>query len=337
MQNIIAKVDLQAILHNADLISARARVPLIAVVKDDAYGHGAERVALALRGRAAAFAVATVEEGAALRIAGVREEILVFTPPLDVADAVRGIFYRLTATLSSRRSLCLLREGIVRSGRSAPAHLALNTGMNRFGFSPADAADAALAARDCGIEVRGMYSHFYLPADVAAREEQYSLFRTAAEEVKKYFPDALFHLAATGGTLAGEKYRFGAVRCGIGLYGYLPDGFCGALPVVPALRLYAPVASCGRAVGGGVGYARAKVKYERLHTVRAGYGDGFFRAGGLGGEGKLCMDACIAEGSRKEGSWKRILSDLTGYARAHGTTEYEVLTRITKRAVMKYV
>lgn len=105
MQSLLAVIDLNRIRQNAGILSRIAARPLIAVVKDDAYGHGAERVALALEGEVAAFAVATVEEGAALRTAGIQKEILVLTPPLSQEEALRISAYRLTATLSGTRSL----------------------------------------------------------------------------------------------------------------------------------------------------------------------------------------------------------------------------------------
>ncbi len=333
MQSVIARVSLSAILSNAEKIKTRAGVPLIAVVKDDAYGHGAERVALALAGRVRGFAVATVGEGAALRIAGVREEILVLTPPLCGEDVRRLAAYRLTATIASRRSLLLCGE----AGGALRAHVAVNTGMNRFGVLPKEALAVCRAARAAGIGVTGLFSHFYLPADERAREEQYRLFSESAEAVRAEFPSALFHLSATGGMLAGRKYNFDAVRCGIALYGYLPDAFRGALAVQPALSLYAAVAGSGEQFGGGIGYRRAERAFGRLYTLRAGYGDGFFRAGGLGAEGELCMDACVCAGAAREGEMRCILRDMTEYAQRNGTTEYEALVRVTKRAVIEYV
>lgn len=73
-----------------------------------------------------------------------------------------------------------------------------------------------------------------------------------------------------------------------------------------------------------------------MHTLRVGYGDGFFRVGGLG-IGNLCMDACIMEGEAKVGTKKLILSDAEKYASEHGTTAYEVLVNVGKKAERKYV
>ncbi len=333
MQEIVAVISLGTVMRNALLVQKRAGVPLIAVVKDDAYGHGAERVADALSKIALMFAVATVREGAALRAAGVEKDILVLTPALCREEALVGAAHGLVLTLSSPASLRVAAEGA--AGIPLRAHIAVNTGMNRYGFRPAAVKSACRAAKRAGIGVCGAYSHFYDPLCGEAREAQYAAFLRAAEAVKDCFPDALLHLSATGGVLAGRKYAFGAVRSGIALYGYLPQGGSG-LCVRPAAALYASVSHRGRAFGQGVGYMRAEREYGALTTLRLGYGDGFFRAGGLG-VGDLCMDACVREGDAPFGRRVRVLKDLAGYAAAHGTTPYEVLVRVLGRAEKRYV
>ncbi|MBR7186863.1 MAG: alanine racemase [Clostridia bacterium] len=327
MQSLLAVIDLNRIRQNAGILSRIAARPLIAVVKDDAYGHGAERVALALEGEVAAFAVATVEEGAALRTAGIQKEILVLTPPLSQEEALRISAYRLTATLSGTRSL-----KFAKGQKGFKAHIAVNTGMNRYGVRLDRVKSLCRGALSAGIEITGVYSHFYDPAEVSARGEQIRRFLAASVVVQKYFPSALRHLSATGGVLAGTY--FDAVRVGISLYGYLPEGFSN-IGVKPALKIYATVVETRTALGSGVGYQRAEKNYKKLHTLRLGYGDGFFRESGPC-IGKLCMDACIAEGAARPGTRKLVLADAAAYAKQHGTTAYEVLVNVTKRAVREY-
>ena len=327
MQQVMAKISLGRIRKNARLLRARAGVPLLAVVKDDAYGHGAAAVAHALHGIAAGFCVATVREGASLRIAGIREDILVLAPPLDKEDALRLRAYELTGTVSSPRSLRLAAEA------GFLCHLAVNTGMNRYGVPPAQAGRQARRAKSLGVSLTGVYSHLWAPAEEAVRRQQFVLFRRAAEEVRAVFPCALCHLAATGGILAGREYCLDAVRPGIGLYGYLPAGFEGALPVQPAARIYASVSHACARVGEGAGYQRAE-KGSRFYTLRLGYGDGFFRADGRGGV--LCMDARVCAGDARIGERRLVLNDFTRYAREHGTTEYEVLLRTLQGTEKEY-
>lgn len=332
MQVPVAAVSRKNIRNNASAVRALAQKPLIAVVKDDGYGHGAVEVARTLSGIAEGFAVGTVYEGAELRIAGVTEEILVLTPPLNAEEVVLGCGHGLTLTVASLASLNLILHS--RGNFEARAHLAVNTGMNRFGLRPELVRHACRVARAGGVELTGVFSHYYEPQNAAALEKQRTLFREAAERVRQYFPDAVRHIAATGGVLAGGEL-FDAVRVGIALYGYLPDGFGEALALKPAMRLYATVAQSGTFLGGGAGYGSATKQYKKLHTLRLGYGDGLFRTGGLG-IGKLCMDACVREGRADFGKKKCVITDAAEYGRRNGTNAYEALVQMGKRAVRVY-
>lgn len=332
MQKTLAVVRTGAIVANARALQSAAKRPLIAVVKDDAYGHGAATVAHALCGIASAFAVSTADEGAALRIAGVPGEILVLTPPLDEEDAVRAAAYGLTVTLASRESLQLA----ARAGGGTAAHLAVNTGMNRYGFAPDAVGAACRAAQRAGICVRGVYSHYFMPAVPACRAAQRAAFARAVRCVRTYFPQAIAHLSATGGLLCGCD-GFDAVRAGIALYGYVPQGVPHTLALRRAMRVYARVAQSGTAFGRGAGYGCAPRGVRAFHTLRLGYGDGFFRAGGLGAVGNLCMDACVRPGGRPFGAYVCVMQDAEAYARAHGTTAYEVLVHVGRAAQRRYI
>ncbi len=328
MQSILAQIDLKQIQANARYLMRKTNRPLFAVVKDDAYGHGAVEVANTLETIVAGFAVANVGEGCALRSAGVKKDILVLTPPLDKAEVLKINYYDLTASVGSLHTMNLCKgSGGLR------AHVAINTGMNRYGVRPDRVKYLCRKANEYGICFTGVYSHLYAAENEKSRAEQIALFTKAQNCVKSFFPLAVAHLGATGGALAGVC--FDAVRCGLGLYGYCPDGFSDRA-IKPAMKLYATVADTRIAFGGGVGYQCAERAYGTLHTLRLGYGDGFFREGGLG-IGKLCMDAYIAEGRAKVGSRKRIVRDLQAYAAAHGTSVYEVLVNIGTRAVREYL
>lgn len=335
MQNTVAVISLKKIRSNALKIKRFSGVPLIAVVKDDAYGHGAERVAFALHGIASSFAVSTVDEGAALRAAGISEEILVLTPPLDEEEVVRAAAYGLTLSLTSLAVLRLCVRTAEKYMFSISAHVAVNTGMNRYGFRPERVGSACRRAKEAGIALTGIYSHLYLPYDGRVRDAQIALFQESVGAAKTVFPNLSAHLSATGGALAGIRYD--AVRAGIFLYGYLPEGFEGGGKPEPAAKFYATVAQSGRPVGGGVGYRKAEKAYKTLHTLRLGYGDGYFRRGGAGFVGSLCMDAGIREGAAKVFERRLIFKSVTEYAAAQGTTEYEVLVGLLKKAVKVYV
>lgn len=323
-------MSLKNIRENAEKIKAYAGGKLIAVVKDDAYGHGAAHVSQALTGVADMFAVASVEEGAFLRTAGIGKDVLVLTPCLSTEEGVRLISYGLIASVSSVASLNVLKRAERIAGGHVRVHVAVNTGMNRYGVRPALLPRLLELAGD---RVEGMYSHLYAPQDDVAYTQQERVFSCACEVVKGFAPNALCHLGATGGALKGAQ---GAVRAGIALYGYLPQGFEGALSVTPAAKFYATVSHSAVPFGGGAGYAVAPKRYSSLYTLRLGYGDGFFRAGGLNAIGKLCMDACVREGRAKFSARRLVLSDVSAYAKELGTTEYEVLVRLGARAEKIY-
>ena len=334
MQQTRAVVRLDAVRSNAQLFRAAAGTKLCAVVKADAYGHGAAEVARALRMQADCFAVALVEEGAQLRHAGIGGEILVLCPPLTEEEALRAAYHGLTVTVSDRQDVALLARACARFGVRLRCHLKVNTGMNRFGFDEEPLA-AALASRwPRGLRVEGIYSHFYRPEDRAATEAQFALFLRMAERAQQRFGRLCRHIAATGGVLAGPRYALDMVRVGLGLYGYAPAGF--SVPALrPALRVYASVAAARTAFSGGAGYGSYAPRPGPLSVVRAGYADGFFRVGT--GRNALCMDAFVAERAAQKYEDVCVFSDADAYALGHGTVSYEVLVRVCGRAVKEYV
>lgn len=314
MQSPVAVVSLSAIVRNARLLKRRAGGALIAVVKNDGYGHGAAAVAHALSGEAAMFAVATVDEGAALRCAGILSDILVLTPPSCMEEGLRAEAYGLILAAGSMRSLAFCRGRV---------HLAVNTGMNRYGFVPQETGRACAEARSRGLRVEGVFSHYYAAADACARGAQNAVFEGCAARVRQHFPRAVRHIAATGGIAAGGAL-YDAVRPGLGLYGYGAEG------VLPAMKVYAEVLHGTERVGGGAGYARAPRGAARLYTLGVGYGDGFFRGEGLCGTGPLCMDACVRQGDAAVGERVCVLENAAAYAEKCGTTAYEALVSIGK-------
>ena len=314
MQSPVAVVSLSAIVRNARLLKRRAGAALIAVVKNDGYGHGAAAVAHALSGEAAMFAVATVDEGAALRCAGILSDILVLTPPSCMEEGLRAEAYGLILAAGSMRSLAFCRGRV---------HLAVNTGMNRYGFAPQETGRACAEARSRGLRVEGVFSHYYAAADACARGAQNAVFEGCAARVRQHFPRAVRHIAATGGIAAGGTL-YDAVRPGLALYGYGAEG------VLPAMKVYAEVLHGTERVGGGAGYARAPRGAARLYTLGVGYGDGFFRGEGLCGAGPLCMDACVRQGDAAVGERVCVLENAAAYAEKCGTTAYEALVGIGK-------
>lgn len=306
------------------MIGERANgLPVYAVVKSDAYGHGAETVAHALQNRVAAFAVASVGEGVKLRIAGIGKSVLVLSPVWEEEELLRAAEYGLTLTVTSLAHL----KRIADMPRRAAVHFAVNTGMNRFGFAGGALNEACRIAVAESIAVEGVYSHYYCPENGAERKRQHALFVRAADGVKAAFPGAVRHIAATGGILAGGFEHTDAVRPGIALYGYAPAAFAGRIALYPAMKAYAAVLHSAATLGGGLGY-QAVSDVPSSHTLAAGYGDGFFRSGLAAAYGNLCMNAAVCCGRERVGKTVCVLGDAEEYARMHGTIVYEVLCRM---------
>lgn len=337
MQENRAVIRLDRIRANAQYFLSRAHgAKLCAVVKADAYGHGAPAVAQALAGVADMFAVALVEEGAQLRHAGVAGDILVLCPPLGEEDVVRGARHGLTLTVSDAADYALIDGVCKRHGLCASCHIKVNTGMNRFGFD-GDAFHRFLAGNlSDRVHIAGIYSHFYRPEDPETARRQFSLFSDFCGAAERAFGPLVRHIAATGGTLASAEYCLDMVRIGIGLYGYLPEGF--SLPagtVRPALSVWSTVACVREYRAGGAGYGGYRPNGRDLCVIRAGYADGFFRTQAEGNS--LCMDARVAEMRRGKYDEVCIFSDADGYARRYGTISYEALVNVGRRAVKEYV
>lgn len=335
MQQTKAVVSLGAIRANAAYFKARAGgARLIAVVKADGYGHGAARVAAALRGTADAFAVSLVSEGAALRLAGVAEGILVLTPPLTEEEALRGLYYGLVFTVGDCADYALLQRACRACGVRARCHLKVNTGMNRYGLD-ADGLSALLTSLDeKDVSIEGIYSHFYRPEHAQTRGEQLARFLRFCSAAEERCGRLQRHIAATGGTLAGREYVQDAVRVGIGLYGYLPQGF--SLPqgtLTPAMRVIAAVAAERAYRYGGAGYGDHAPRGGRLYTLRCGYADGLPRADE---PFPLCMDAAVREGGLHKYESVPVLTDADAAAQKYGTISYEVLVNAGRRAVRVY-
>jgi alanine racemase len=333
-------IDLRALRRNAAHLAAVAgQAELWAVVKADAYGHGAADCARAsLRAGARTLCVATVQEGAALR-QELREARIVVLSPLAEGEERIAREASLEVAVSSPR----LPDGL-------PVHLKVDTGMGRFGMTAAEAAEVdpaqvvgvmshlATADEDNGSFVRGQTARF---AEVAAR-----------------FPGAVRHLANSAATLRFPETRLDAVRCGVALYGLSPFGGDPASDgLEPVLRWESYVAAV-KTLGPGesTGYGRRFVaeRETRVGLVPVGYGDGFRR--GLTGAqvlvagarrqvvGTISMDSFAVElGDEPPGSPVTLVGDgvlAEEHARHLDTINYELTCGISsdpRRADRKVV
>lgn len=315
-----AEVDLEAIRENIRQIrrfTARGgKAPeIMAVVKAEAYGHGAVATArAALEAGATRLGVAMPEEGILLREAGIDCPILVFTPLLpDQAEAF--LEYGLTPTIAGEGGARALSAATGRHGRKARVHIKVDTGMGRVGVPPAEAPGLARkVAALPNLEVEGVYSHFATAdeADLSFAYHQLDLFK----EVLKNLEEAgvkipLRHIANSGAIINLPESYFDLVRPGIIIYGLYPSEETprDRLPLKPALSLKARVIQVKRVPPGtGISYGQIyhTQKATNIVTLPLGYADGWSRL--LSGKarvllkgksfplvGRVCMDQCMAD------------------------------------------
>ncbi len=328
MQKVIAKIHLTNIRRNAELFAAATGKPLRAVVKANAYGHGAEEVVNALSGVASSFAVALIEEGIAVRGAACGKDILVFTPPTELEEVYQLAVNRFTASVDSLRTARLVAAFCGKYRLPVRVHLKVNTGMNRYGMNESALGKVCkLFQSEPLVQVAGIYSHLYAHTlDIAERQRR--LFVHAICICKRYFPNVTAHLGATYGALLGKKFTFDGVRIGLGLYGYAYDK---SLPLQRGMTVYAKAVSNRAYAFGGIGYGESDLERGTpLSVLRAGYADGIPRGKGV------CMDAFITQNKRRLGELVPIMTDAEATARAIGSIPYEVLCAATRRAEFIY-
>jgi alanine racemase len=297
-----AEIDLEAITHNAGVL-ARLAAPaeLCAVVKAHGYGHGGPAVAkAALAGGATRLAVALVDEGVELRQHDVTAPVLLLSEcGLDAVET--AIAYGLTPTLYSAGSIEAFATAARAVGRQIAVHVKVDTGMHRVGASP-DALPGIVAAvaAEPMLELESVWTHLPVAdglteVDRSFTAEQLELFEgLVADLAAAGVAVPLRHAANTAGTIAFPQARFDLVRCGLGLYGYLPgpsvqDAFAAQAKgesLRPAMSLKAQVVAV-RTLDAGErpSYGRLRPLPERsvVATVPIGYADGVPRALFTGG------------------------------------------------------
>ena len=284
----LARVNLAAIERNVGWLrsSLSGQAELCAVVKADGYGHGAAPAArAALAGGATWLAVATADEAAELRAAGLSEPTLVMGA---VSSEELGTAIAAGAELVAwdRRFTERLAAAAAERDSSVRVHVKLDTGMGRLGTRDrAEAFEIAeLIARSRGaLELAGAMTHFATADDDPEfLDRQLSAFEPFASELRSRFPGIVVHAANSAATLRSPASHFDLVRCGIAIYGCDPmHEEPSERGLEPALALSSYVAAVKLARSGdSVGYGRRFVA-ERdtwIGTLPIGYGDGVRRA-----------------------------------------------------------
>jgi len=349
---------------------------VIAVVKANAYGHGASEVGLALeRAGAAMLACADIEEGIVLRRAGVRLPILVFGA-LGISD-LDGVFeFDLTPTISTPTAAHNLAAAAARRGqtpavpgtgvrpRTLGCHLKIDTGMNRLGFRH-DNLERTLPeiARSEYLAIDAVYTHF-----ATADEPEHAAFalqRERFEKVLETLPSlginpTYRHAANSAALLRDERVWYDFVRPGLLLYGIVPPPLAARIPLRPALSLHSRIVHVkGMRPGEGTGYGLRSVvdRPATIAIVPAGYADGLDRR--MAGRafmlvrgkrvpvvGSVCMDMTTIDVTGMDvstGDEVVIVGEQGGesigmreIAASIGTIPYELLCRVGTRIERVY-
>jgi alanine racemase len=372
----VARVDLGAIKSNYRSIVGYLRrdhegAPgIVAVVKANAYGHGAGQVARALEDAGADLvACADIEEGAALRSAGVRAEILVFGA-LSVSD-LDGLFdCRLTPTISTPGAARAVQAAAAKHKQTIRYHLKIDTGMNRLGFrfdNLAGTLPELLASEN--LQLSAAYTHFATADDVESKlfAEQRVRFERSLDTVRSSanFADSAVssfdtHAANSAALLRDSRVWYDRVRPGLLLYGIVPPPLASTVQLRPALSLTSRIVAVkGVRQGEGVGYG-VKFTAEGPRTIAivpAGYADGLdLRLAGRGAVlvrgrrapivGSVCMDMLMADVTGLDvspgdevviiGTQETDQIDVREMAAQIGTIPYEILCRLGTRIERVY-
>lgn len=281
------EIDLNALNHNVQQFKAWLgdRAQLMAVVKADAYGHGAVMIAqAALKAGAAWLGVATVPEGIELRTAGIQAPILVMGAVNSPEEMQAIARWRLQPTLVMPKQALVFSETLSRLAAARPVevHLKLDTGMSRLGFPAADAVDFVRFVRQLPhLKIGSLYSHFATAdsPDPTIMTQQHQRFQTAVAQLKEHhlLPPCL-HLSNTAATLADPALHYDMVRVGLGLYGLYPAPHLqSVLDLRPVMQVKARITHLKDVPAGtGVSYGHSYVTERpiRMAVVGIGYADG---------------------------------------------------------------
>lgn len=301
-----AEIDLTAIAHNVRelrrIVDPKAR--LLVAVKANAYGHGAEQVArTALANGATDLGVARIDEGLALRRAGIAAPILIFgfTPSDRTAELITHALVPAVYSLENARAMAAAART---QGRTLPVHIKVDTGMGRLGIPCGDQGGAGIdtaaetverISRIDGLVIQGIFTHFATAdqADKGYARRQFDLFsrlldRLASRGVKV----GLRHAANSGAIMEMPETHLDMVRAGISLYGLYPSEEVdrGRIDLKPALSLKARIVhlkpvTAGTCISYGCTFQTRKPTV--IATVPIGYADGYSR--GLSNRGTMLV------------------------------------------------
>jgi alanine racemase len=360
---VYADIDLDAIRHNVKTIRATVDTPVCAVVKANAYGHGAVEVAVAAREAGATWlAVSSLPE--AIELAEVAQGSPILVLGERPVDEMQRFGQHLPTGTRLTVGSAAGAEKVAALERSFPVHLKVDTGMHRMGVRPAEVAAIVQMIIDAGLELEGIWTHFAIsdePGDPFTAE-QLNLFDEALDLARAAGAvPAIIHTANSAGALLHPSSRRDLVRVGLAMYGVHPAPETESeIDLRPVLELRTVVNSI-RSVpkGATVSYGRRWVAHRdtRVATIAVGYADGIRRSSGAlgvdvlvrGGRchmvGNLTMDQTMVEvgpdievGDEvvligRQGDDEIGANDIAGRL---GTIGYEILTMLGPRIERRY-
>ncbi len=367
-----ADINLLHLKHNYEWLRRQAGVPVMAMVKANAYGHGLIPVATYLQDvvRVDWFGVATPDEGARLRQAGIKRPILVLGG-FWFGQEESIVHYGLATTLPDPAYISALEQAAGRRGRITAVHLEVDTGIGRLGLSPTQL-DAVLQAlgRCRHIRLEGLMTHFAsadVPEHAEFTREQIKRHWSVVERVRAagWSPDYI-HLANSAGLHAFLPAAAGnLVRVGGLLYGIAGDALspvCPPPPTRPVLSLHARILGLKTVPPGtplGYGCTFVAHRTTRVATVPLGYGDGLHRVQSNRGRalvrgrlapivGRVSMDVtmldvtdipdvALGDVATFIGAQGGATISAEAYAAAMGTIALEATTALTARVTRHYV
>jgi len=363
----VARIDLTSLVHNFREVERLVgpQVSILAMVKADAYGHGAVAVTRALlRASCRVFGTATVDEAARLKDdtplpADARVVVFGGIPPSLARDA--AVIGAEVATHDADVVRALGEAGRA-LGREIPVHVKVDTGMHRLGVEPRDASafvDMVRATR--GVRAVALCSHFAMAESVTTdvTEGQLDRLVDAVKAVERTGERLPAHLANSAGIMTRPESHLDMVRPGLMLYGLYPDiSLRSRADLRPVMTLMAPVVRVATvAAGEGIGYGHSfrAAAPLKVATLRCGYADGYPRALSNRGQvliashrapvvGRVCMDHTMVDVSGAGDVRSGDIVTLWGPALAAeeiaafgDTISYELVARVGARVTREYV
>ncbi len=283
------EIDLAALAHNVrqlkNLLSSTTA--LMAVVKADAYGHGAIAVAqTVLQAGASWLGVATLPEGIELRKAGIKDQILILGATYTPEQLQAIVHWQLQPTLCDPKQALVFSETLATtSGGNLPVHIKLDTGMSRLGPHWEQAAEFVQLVHSLPhLHISSIYSHLATAEslDQTVMRQQQARFETAIAQIKAAgIAIPALHLANSAGTLTDTGLHYDMVRVGLAIYGLYPAShLSNVITLKPALQVKARVTqvkTIGPNTGVSYGHHFVSDRELRLAVVGIGYADGLPR------------------------------------------------------------